>query len=87
MAVPRATLAEDVTQAHETMAALSRAGISIDAVTTQLLHDGIRLFADAFNKLLDAIQHKMAALTTGLSGSLMYRLPAALASEVSESHK
>ncbi len=58
----RATLAEDVTHAHETMAALSKADISIDAVTTQLLHDGIRLFADAFNKLLDAIQHKMAAL-------------------------
>ena len=52
----RATLAEGVTQAHETMAALSRAGISIDAVTTQLLHNGIRLFADAFDKLLDAIQ-------------------------------
>ena len=64
----RATLAEDVTQAHETMAALSRAGISIDAVTTQLLHDGIRLFADAFNKLLDAISTRWQP-PTGLSGS------------------
>jgi transaldolase/glucose-6-phosphate isomerase len=81
----RATLAEDVTQAHETMAALSRTGISIDAVTTQLLHDGIRLFADAFNKLLDAIQHKMAALRPASQDRLTYRLPAALATEVSES--
>jgi transaldolase / glucose-6-phosphate isomerase len=81
----RATLAEDVTQAHETMAALSRAGISIDAVTTQLLQDGIRLFADAFNKLLDAIQHKMTALRPASQDRLTYRLPAALATEVSES--
>ena len=67
------------------MAALSKAGISIDAVTTQLLHDGIRLFADAFNKLLDAIQHKMAALLPASQDRLTYRLPAALATEVSES--
>ena len=82
---PRATLTEDVTQAHETMVALSKAGISIDAVTTRLLQDGIRLFADAFDKLLDAIQHKLAALRPAVQDRLTWRLPAALATEVSES--
>jgi len=81
----REALSEDVTRAHETMAALSREGISIDAVTTQLLNDGIRLFADAFNKLLDAIQKKMAALRPAPEHRLTYRLPPALAAEVSDS--
>jgi transaldolase/glucose-6-phosphate isomerase len=82
---PRVTLTEDVAQAHETMAALSRAGISIDAVTARLLDDGIRLFADAFGKLLDAVDRKLAALRPHVQDRMTNRLPGLLAGEVSRS--
>jgi transaldolase/glucose-6-phosphate isomerase len=58
----RASLTDDINQAQETMAALAEAGISFDAVTTQLLDDGIQLFTKAFDKLLDAIDRKLTSL-------------------------
>jgi transaldolase/glucose-6-phosphate isomerase len=57
---PRSSLTEDVPEAHDTMAALAGAGISIDAVTAQVLDKGIRLFVEAFAKLLDAIHRKVS---------------------------
>jgi hypothetical protein len=42
------------------MGALARAGISIDAVTEQVLDKGIRVFVEAFASLLDAIQRKLS---------------------------
>ena len=53
--VPRASLEEDVAAAQRTMEDLARAGISIKKVTDQLTEDGVRLFADAFDKLLAAV--------------------------------
>ena len=52
----RASLAEDVDAAHETMDSLARVGISIQEVTDRLLADGVQLFADAFVKLLQAVE-------------------------------
>ncbi len=52
---PRASLAEDVESANRTMATLARLGISIKEVTDKLTDDGVRLFADAFDKLLKAV--------------------------------
>src|SRR5262249_27560699 len=37
-------------------------GISIDAVTAKLTEQGVRLFTDAFDKLLGAVARKRAAL-------------------------
>jgi transaldolase/glucose-6-phosphate isomerase len=53
--VPRASLEEDVAAAQRTMEDLARAGISIKKVTDQLTEDGVKLFADAFDKLLAAV--------------------------------
>ena len=58
----RASLAENLAGAHETMAALARTGISMDAVTTQLLEDGVRSFVEAFENLLDAIRQKLEVM-------------------------
>ena len=58
----RPSLTESIDQAKETMAALAQAGISVDAVTKQLLDDGIQLFVKAFDKLLDAIDRKLTSL-------------------------
>ena len=52
----RNSLAEDVAGAQNVMDNLARAGISINEVTTQLTNDGVKLFADAFHKLLTAVE-------------------------------
>jgi transaldolase/glucose-6-phosphate isomerase len=38
------------------MATLATVGISIDEVTDKLTDDGVRLFAEAFDKLLEAVE-------------------------------
>ncbi len=52
----RASLTEDVPAAEQTMKTLAQVGISIDQVTDKLTDDGVRLFAEAFDKLLAAVK-------------------------------
>jgi transaldolase/glucose-6-phosphate isomerase len=51
----RNALLEDVPGAQKVMDDLARAGISIQQVTDKLTDDGVKLFADAFDKLLAAV--------------------------------
>ncbi len=51
----RNSLTEDVAGASKTMQDLARAGISMKEVTDKLTNDGVKLFADAFDKLLAAV--------------------------------
>jgi transaldolase / glucose-6-phosphate isomerase len=51
----RTSLEENVDAARLTIADLAKAGISLRAVTDQLLVDGLKLFSDAFDKLLNAL--------------------------------
>jgi transaldolase/glucose-6-phosphate isomerase len=53
---PRNSLTEDVPGAAKVMDDLARAGVSIKEVTDQLTSDGVKLFADAFAKLLAAVE-------------------------------
>jgi transaldolase / glucose-6-phosphate isomerase len=52
----RNSLTEDVAGAQTVMDNLAKAGISIKDVTTKLTDDGVKLFADAFHKLLAAVE-------------------------------
>jgi transaldolase len=52
----RNSLTEDVAGAEKTMDDLAKAGISIKEVTDKLTTDGVKLFADAFGKLLKAVE-------------------------------
>ena len=52
----RNSLTEDVAGAQNVMDNLARGGISIKEVTTKLTEDGVKLFADAFHKLLAAVE-------------------------------
>jgi transaldolase/glucose-6-phosphate isomerase len=52
----RKSLTEDVAGAAKVMDALAQAGISIKEVTDKLTQDGVKLFADAFDKLLAAVE-------------------------------
>jgi len=51
----RPSLTENVDGAAKTMADLAKAGISMKEVTDKLMIDGVKLFADAFKTLLDAV--------------------------------
>jgi transaldolase / glucose-6-phosphate isomerase len=63
---PRASLEENLDAAHKTMSDLDRSGISMKAVTDQLTEDGVKLFAEAFDKLLAEVE-KQAQLATAAS--------------------
>jgi transaldolase/glucose-6-phosphate isomerase len=52
----RNSLTEDVPAAAKVMDDLARAGISMKEVTDKLTQDGVKLFADAFEKLLAAVE-------------------------------
>ena len=49
------TVDRDIDQQRAVFAALEKAGISMEEVTLQLQKDGVKLFADSFDELIDAI--------------------------------
>jgi transaldolase/glucose-6-phosphate isomerase len=53
---PRPSLSENVQGARKVMDDLAHAGISMKEVTDKLTEDGVKLFADAFAKLLAAVE-------------------------------
>ena len=57
----RNSLTEDLAGAQKTMDDLARAGISMKEVTDKLTDDGVKLFADAFDKLLAAVEKSTKA--------------------------
>ena len=64
----RNSLEEDVEAAAGTMEALERAGVSMEEVTDKLLEDGVRLFAEAFDKLLAAVEEECRKAAGGGDG-------------------
>ena len=52
----RNSLTENVEGAAKVMQDLERAGISMKEVTDKLTQDGVKLFADAFDKLLATVE-------------------------------
>jgi transaldolase / glucose-6-phosphate isomerase len=60
--VPRDSLEENIEDARHVLAELEKSGISLDAITTELVKDGVKLFADAADKLYGAVAHKRATV-------------------------
>jgi len=56
------TLLANIDEAKGVLDRLERAGISLDAITRKLTEEGVRLFADAADKLLGAVADKRAAI-------------------------
>ena len=52
---PRASLEEDVAAARATLDAVAK-HVSLDEITAKLTDDGVKLFSDAFDKLLSAVE-------------------------------
>jgi transaldolase / glucose-6-phosphate isomerase len=62
-------LEQGVDDAGEVIAALKRTGISLEAVTQQLLDDGVKAFSSAFDKLIASIESKrQEVLAQGSNG-------------------
>jgi transaldolase/glucose-6-phosphate isomerase len=62
---PRDSLEENIEDARRVLAELEISGISLDAITAELVRDGVRLFADAADKLYGAVAHKRAVVLGG----------------------
>jgi transaldolase/glucose-6-phosphate isomerase len=56
------TLGLDTTEPEQVLADLAAADISLEQVTTKLLADGVKAFADSFEKLMVGIEEKRARL-------------------------
>jgi transaldolase / glucose-6-phosphate isomerase len=56
----RASLEDDLESARDTMEVLEQVGISMKEVTDKLLDEGVRLFAEPFDKLLDTLAQREA---------------------------
>ncbi len=81
---PRETLTEGVDEAQQVMRQLAEVGISIDLVTDKLTDDGVRLFEEAFDKLLSAVEKSTQGETTPKISLQSSKLPDALAKRVAQ---
>lgn len=82
---PRLSLTEQLEEADDTMALLEQVGISMKEVTDRLLEEGIQLFAEAFDKLLGAVEKRCKAMAGPISGRQTYTLPESAAAAVKRS--
>jgi transaldolase/glucose-6-phosphate isomerase len=77
----RATLGEGLEEAHDSMASLGQLGIDFEAITGRLLDDGVRLFVEAFDSLIAAVE-QTAATPRAPSDKQTLSLPDDLQAEV-----
>src|SRR5450631_756977 len=59
---PRDSLEENIEDASSVLEELETSGISLDAITAELVKDGVKLFADAADRLYGAVAHKRAVV-------------------------
>ena len=81
----RVSLTEDVQSAVNTMETLATVGISMQRVTDQLLNDGLALFSEAFDKLLNAVDENCKPVAVPQVNPQTYALPPQLAAAVKAS--
>ncbi|HEX5426075.1 MAG TPA: bifunctional transaldolase/phosoglucose isomerase, partial [Candidatus Acidoferrales bacterium] len=72
---PAATLDQGVEEARAVLDNLAKAGVSLKAATDQLTKDGVDLFAEAFDKLLNAVGKRTAKNVPAPVENLTYKLP------------
>ncbi len=59
------TVVPNIARADKELAALTTAGIDLDAVTAKLLNDGLASFENDFKKLLTEVEHKLGISRVG----------------------
>ena len=63
----RTSIEHEVDQARDAISALEAGGVSMEAVTTQLMHGGVKAFADSFDELTENIVAKRDKLLSALA--------------------
>ncbi len=71
----RTSLTEDVDGARKVLDGLKAAGISLDKVTDDLLKQGVVLFAQSFEQLLETLEKQLAAGQRRAMDRLTYNMP------------
>ena len=71
----RNSLEEDIAAAQSVMDALPAAGISIAEITSKLVDDGVKLFADAADQLYAAVEKKRRMVLGNKLNAMSYKLP------------
>ena len=75
---PRPSLESDLEGAHDTMETLESVGISMKQVTDDLVTQAVKLFAEPFDKLLNAVDARCKVAIGAPVDPLTYSLPADL---------
>jgi transaldolase / glucose-6-phosphate isomerase len=73
---PQPTLEANVDAAQSVMAMLAQVGISMQTVTDDLLTQAVRLFAEPFDKLLNAVDERCSYVAVDDIPTLSHSLPA-----------
>ncbi len=80
----RETVTAHVEEAAQALEALKRAGISLDAITDELVSDGVRLFCDSFDNLNKALAEKRRRMLGAALNEQKPALPQPLEKAVGE---
>jgi transaldolase/glucose-6-phosphate isomerase len=80
----RPSLTEDLDEARGVLAAAERQNLDLKGVTDRLVVDGVRQFAEAFDKLLAVVALKRAEILGDRQNRQVITLPAALQASVDE---
>ena len=82
--VPKASLEADLEGAKATMSAIAAVGIKFDEVTEKLLQDAVKLFADAFDKLLGSVDRTCKFFSKEKLNRQTHSLPDAIGKDVAK---
>jgi transaldolase/glucose-6-phosphate isomerase len=82
---PRASLTEHLDDAHDVMASVAELGISMGELQEKLLHEGLHLLGDAFDKLIAAVARECREAWAKRINPATYALPDGFAAEVRRS--
>lgn len=80
----RSSLLEDLEAAQDHMDTLERAGISMEQVTAKLLTEGLKLFDDAFQQLLTAVEKSTKSAVAPRISRQSYSVPSNLGGALKE---
>jgi transaldolase/glucose-6-phosphate isomerase len=81
---PRPSLEEDVTDAMQVLEDLEKVGVSLKAVTDDLLADGVKKFVEPFTKLLKAVERRSREANKARINTQSSVLPSELRTAVTE---
>src|SRR5205807_2502532 len=79
---PKESLEANVDAARQTMQNLEKAGVSMKEATAKLLADGVKIFEEAFAKLLEAIEKNRKKNLAPKLAQMTWKLPADLETKV-----